>query len=366
MCFLVADVDALKATFGGVHLGWAAQRRGHDVRFVSAGDVSLLDDNTALASTRRARAGDYARPSDFLAALVGQDSALEEEDLAGFDVVFLRANPFTTGPFEPGRPPVLDLCWRLRLQGSLVVNDPEGLRRALGGMYLADLPPTARVRTLVSRAPEQLKGFLRELDGPAVLKPLAAAGPQQVFYVRRRQAANVNQILTAILRKGYAVAQEYLPAASQGEKRVLLLGGQPLHFGGRTSIYRRPARAALGQTGAGGGAGGSAVAFTGEPRGARAGRRGKSHRPCQFGPAEARLCEMLRPRLLADGLYLATADIVGDRILSLNVFTPGSLHSLREIYGIDAADLVIRDVERRVRLRGAYRGSADPEAGQVV
>lgn len=357
MCFLVADVDALKATFGGVYLGWAAQRRGHDVRFASAGDVSFLDDNTALASTRRVRAGEYARPSDFLAALVSPEAGREEEDLAGFDVVFLRANPFTAAPFEPGRTPVIDLCWRLRLQGTLVINDPEGLRRALGGMYLADLPPSARVRTLVSRSPEQVKAFLRELDGPAVLKPLGAAGPQQVFYVRRRQAANLNQILTALLRKGYAVAQEYLPAAAQGEKRVFLLGGQPLRFGGRASIYCRPPRVALGQVAPGGAA---------EARAARSGRRGKSHRTCRLGAVEQRLCELLRPRLLADGLYLATADIVGHRILSLNVFTPGSLHSLREIYGVDAADLVISDVERRVRLRGAYRDSADPEATGVV
>ena len=56
---------------------------------------------------------------------------------------------------------------------------------------------------------------------------------------------------------------------------------------------------------------------------------------CDFGPVEARICDILRPKLLADGLYFVGVDIVGDRILELNVFTPGGIHSIHELYGID-------------------------------
>ena len=87
---------------------------------------------------------------------------------------------------------------------------------------------------------------------------------------------------------------------------------------------------------------------------------------CDFGPVEARICDILRPKLLADGLYFVAADIVGDRILELNVFTPGGLHAVHELYGVDAADHVIADLERRVRLRAAYRTTFDPEAADVV
>ena len=74
----------------------------------------------------------------------------------------------------------------------------------------------------------------------------------------------------------------------------------------------------------------------------------------------------LRPRLLADGLTFVAVDIVGDRILELNVFTPGGLHAIAELYGMDAASVVIADLERRIRLRAAYRTTFDPEAADVV
>src|SRR3954466_2326942 len=324
ICFLVSDVKTQQATYGGIYLAWAAHRRGHDVRFVSIDDLSFLDDNSVLATTMRVRAGDYARPGDYLAALSSEDAVREEDALAGYDVVFLRYNPLREGAGNPTSP-VIDVCWRLRLGGTLVVNDPEGLRRAGGRMYLGDLPPEIRARTLVSRSADRLKEFLRALDGPAVLKPLSPMGLEKVFYLRRKQVKNLNQIITAVTKDGYAVAQEYLPEAEQGEKRLIVLGGNPVKVGEQVAIYRRvPALRA----------GGNGVDVATEGKGSR--------KKCDFGPTEARLCEILRPKLLADGLYLVSVDIVGDKILELNVFTPGGIHSLRELYGIDVADLVVR------------------------
>jgi len=127
-----------------------------------------------------------------------------------------------------------------------VVNDPEGVRRAWGRLYLATCRPRWRARTVVSRSPEGIKTFLRELDGPAVLKPLAHADREKVFFLRRRQARNVNPIISAITKDGYAVAQEYLPEADAGEKRLLLLGGEPIRVGSQVALYRRLALAASG------------------------------------------------------------------------------------------------------------------------
>jgi glutathione synthase len=362
ICFVVGAVASQQPSYGAVHLAWAAHRRGHEVRFVSAAELSFLDDNSILGRTTRVRAGEYARPADYLRALLSDQAVHEEEALSGFDVVFLRYNPLV----EPGSgtgSPVLDLCWRLRLAGTLVVNDPEGLRRAAGGMYLADLPPEIRARTLVSRSPARLKEFLRGLDGPAVLKALAPGGSEKVFYLRRRQVANLNQMITALTKTGYAVAQEYLPESEQGEKRLLLLGGAPLRVGKRVAIYRRvPALLE--------GSGGDPTAAASSSGEGRHGANGASGRPrrkkCEFGPVEERLAELVRPKLLADGIYLCAVDVVGDRILQLNVFTPGGFQSVREIYGLDAAEHVIGDIERRVRLRLAYRTTYDPEAADVV
>jgi glutathione synthase len=345
-CFLVAGVESQQASYGSVYLAHAAHRRGHDVRFVSVEELSFLDDNSVVARTRRAPPGHYARPADYLVALGGQDAIEEEDSLAGFHVVFLRYHPLREGIGQPASP-VIDMCWRLRLGGTLVVNDPEGVRRAGGRMYLGNLPPEIRARTLVSRSQSRLKEFLRALDGPAVLKPLSPTGPEKVFYLRRGQIKNLNQIITAVTRTGYAVAQEYVPDAAQGEKRMLLLAGEPLKAGKQVAIYRRVPRLR-----------------TASDRVMNGGD--SSPRQCDFGPTEARIVEILRPNLVAHGLYLVSADIAGDKLLDLNVFTPGGMHSLRDIYGIDVAEVVIAALERRVRLRVAYRTTFDPEAADMV
>jgi glutathione synthase len=355
ICFVVADVRAQQATFTGIYLAWAAHRRGHDVRFVSVDDLSFLDDNNILATTTRVRAGDYADPAAYAHALASDEAVVEEDTLSGFDVVFLRYNPTREGEGRPGAP-LIDFGWRLRLAGTLVINDPEGMRRAGSRMYLADFPADVRTRTLVSRSKTRLKAFLKALDGPAVLKPLAPRGGEHVFYLRRRQVSNLNQMIAAVTKEGYALAQEYLPEADQGEKRLLLLNAEPLRIGDRVAIYRRrPAHH---------GANGSSK--SGEA-GAKSAKSGTSVRGrCDFGPVEARIADILRPRLLADGLTFVSVDIVGDRILELNVFTPGGLHAVAELYGVDASEVVIADLERRVRLRAAYRTTFDPEAADVV
>jgi len=343
ICFVVADVHVQQATFTSVYLALAAHRRGHEVRFVSVDDLSFLDDNNVLATTTRVRDGDYDSPAAYARALASPEAVVEEDTLGRFDVVFLRYNPISEGETRPGAP-LIDFGWRLRLAGTLVVNDPEGLRRAGSRMYLADFPADVRTRTLVSRSKTRLKTFLRGLDGPAVLKPLAPRGGEHIFYLRRRQVSNLNQIISAVTKQGYALAQEYLPEAVQGEKRLLLLNAEPIRVGDRVAIYRRRA-----VTTADGAKAGASV-------------RGK----CDFGPVEARICDILRPKLLADGLTFVSVDIVGDRILELNVFTPGGIHAIAALYGVDVAEIVIADLERRVRLRAAYRTTFDPEAADVV
>jgi glutathione synthase len=302
-----------------------------------------------LASTVRVRAGEYHRPADFHAALVSSEAVREEDALSSFDVIFLRYNPLRESPGMPPSP-VIDFCWRLRVSGALVVNDPEGVRRAWGRLYLADLPAEVRARTMVSRSPEAIKAFLRELDKPAVLKPLAhAGGGEKVFFLPRRQTTNLNSIISALTHEGYAVAQEYLPEAKGGEKRILLLGGAPIRVGEQVALYRRRPSQHL-------------VGHAPPARGKAIPRAGR----CGFGAKEQRICDLLRPKLLADGLYFVSVDIVGDKILELNVFSPGGIHSLREIYRIDVATVIIRDLERRARLRAAYRGTADPEAADIA
>ena len=221
----------------------------------------------------------------------------------------------------------------------LVVNDPDGLSRAGSKMYLAGFPVELRPKTLITRSVERVRSFLRELDGPAIIKPLSGFGGQNVFYVARGQSANLPQIISTVRREGYVIVQEYLSAAAKGDKRVLLLGGAPLEVDGTVAAYKRmrPKDDIRNNMHVGG-----------------------SRRRTEFPDAERRLCDLLRPRLVADGLYFVGVDLVGDKILEINVFATGGIANINELYGIDVGTAVIRDLERKVELRSVYREPIPP------
>ena len=82
---------------------------------------------------------------------------------------------------------------------------------------------------------------------------------------------------------------------------------------------------------------------------------GGSRRRTDFTETEQRICDLLRPRLVADGLYFVGVDLVGDKILEINVYAPGGIHNINELYGVDVGTAVIRDLERKVELRAVYR-----------
>jgi glutathione synthase len=325
LAFIVADAREQKSSWSTAWLAQAAMQRGHDVGFVSVDELTLRPDNSVTARVLRPAHPCTTREA-MCSALAADDARREEESLTSYDVVFLRYHPRREGGGVHS--PVIDFGWRLRLGDVQVYNDPEGTQRAGGRMYLGGLPAEIRPRTLVSRDSARVKRFLKELDAPAVVKPFAEqhAGVDNVFYLTRGQSKNLNQILQVVRKTGYMVAQEYLPEVTQGEKRLLLLGGEPIRHGGQVAIYRR------------------------WPDGAR-------REATTFGAEEQRIVDLLRPRLEADGLYFVGVDIVGSKVLEVNVYTPGGIRANHELYGFDVSEAVIRDLERRVEVRRAYRKS---------
>jgi glutathione synthase len=209
-------------------------------------------------------------------------------------------------------------------------------------MYLAGFPSELRPKTLITRSLGRVRSFLREMEGPAVLKPLSGYGGQDVFFLTRGERVNLEQIVSTIAADRYLIVQEYLPAAARGDKRVLLLGGAPIRVDGHYATYKRMR----------------------PPDDLRNNMHvGGARRPTTLDATDLRLCELIRPRLVADGLYLVGVDIVGDRILEINVHAPGGIHNINELYGIDVGAEIVKDLERKVALRGAY---GEPLPGHVL
>ena len=343
LCFVVNNVRTQRPTYTTAHLAFTAFRRGHDVAFVGVDGLSQGQgaDGEVRGDVVRPRPGRTRDVAAYIKALTGPTAIRESVRLNDFDVVFLRNNPNTADRDgeSDGFNPAIDFGRRLKQGGVMVVNDPDGLTRAGSKMYLAGFPVELRPKTLVTRSLERARSFLRELDGPAIIKPLAGFGGKNVFYVERGQTANLAQMISTVRRDGYVIVQEYLPAVARGDKRVLLVGGAVCRVGGTVAAYRRmrPKDDIRNNMHVGG-----------------------ARKRSDFTEAEARICELLRPRLVADGLYFVGVDLVGDKILEINVFAPGGIHNINELYSIDVATEIIRDLERRVELRALHADRLPP------
>jgi glutathione synthase/RimK-type ligase-like ATP-grasp enzyme len=140
LAFVVGDARAQRPGWATAYLALAAARRGHDVCFVDVDDLTLTADDQVLGLARRP-AGPCRDNAGLCAALADERDPAVEERLSGFDLVFLRHHPTREGARPGGGGPAIDFGLRLRQGGVLVVNDPEGVRRAGGRMYLSGLPP---------------------------------------------------------------------------------------------------------------------------------------------------------------------------------------------------------------------------------
>jgi glutathione synthase len=339
--FVVNNPRSLRPTYTTTYLAVAAQRRGHEVAFISVDDFAHEREVTGrIVMPAQGTARDPSLNwASMLASLKAPAALREDVRLAEFDVVLLRNNPHVGDGHSVRINPAIELGRRLKDAGVMVLNDPDGLRRAGSKMYLAGFPAAIRPRTLITCSANRVRAFLRELDGAAVIKPLFGFGGRNVFFVGRGETANLAQIISTVRGNGYIIVQEYVAAAARGDKRVLLLAGVPLETGGRVAVYRR-------------------LHASDDMRNNM--HLGASRRACRLTQAERELCETIRPRLMADGLYFVGLDIAGNKILEINVFAPGGLHNMHELYGVDLADTAIADLERKFKLRGAYHEPVPP------
>jgi glutathione synthase len=258
----------------------------------------------------------------------------EELPLDELDVFWLRNDPAEDASERPWAGNVgIDFAQVLSGRGPLVLNDPQGLARAANKMYLQFFPEAVRPRTIVTRDFERVRTFLEEADGDIVLKPLLGSGGDRVFVVRAEDGANLNQIFEAVTLSGYVVAQQFLPAAAEGDVRLFLMNGRPLEVDGKFAAFRR--------------------VHAGEDLRNNMSAGGRAEKVKVTEPMLA-LAEAVRPKLIEDGMFFVGLDIAGDKILEINVFSPGGLGSCAALEKVDFTSAVLDAVEAKVHVSQAY------------
>ncbi len=241
--FLVNDVKTEKAGFTTIRLGLEALNMGHEVSFFGVGDLAYDADENVRARAKMLPKKSYGSNESFFKELQGPKALNTRITVDDLDVLMLRNVPSddfitrswaTTAATEFGR-----VAMR---RGVIVLNDPNGLAKASSKMYLQLFPEEVRPRTLITRDNKEIKAFAKDL-GTIVLKPLQGSGGASVFLVRPDDLPNINQMIDAVSRDGFVIAQEYLPAAEEGDTRLFMMNGRPLRVKGSTQPLRGSARA---------------------------------------------------------------------------------------------------------------------------
>lgn len=337
IAFFVNDMEREFAGYTTTVLAYEAHSRGHGVCYVTPDDFLLTPDDRLHVHGRFLPKSKFKDRDAFFKSL--QDLKTRQLDMEEVDVLMLRSDPSLDAQTMPWAAEVGILFGReAAKRGVIVVNDPDSLSNAINKLYFQSFPVEARAETLISRHESDIKAFAKTHGGNIILKPLQGSGGSGVFKVDSGSKSNINQMIEAIGRDGYIIAQAYVPAAKKGDIRLFLMNGVPLRIGGKYAALRRVAskddiRSNIH-------AGGTAEAV-------------------EIGETELRVAEIIRPKLIADGMFLVGIDIVGDKILEVNVFSPGNLGSCSRLAGVDFAVPIIDSLERKASIKKDYAQTFD-------
>ncbi len=254
---------------------------------------------------------------------LGQPERLE---LTSFDAVFIRKDP----PFDAHYLYLTQQLDRVK-ERVLVVNDPRGVRDANEKLFAFNFERYTP-RSLVSADPKEVLEFVSEVGGVAVLKPLDGAGGSGVVTLTL-QGRNARSLVDIWTNEGkrLAIVQEYRPEVRVGDKRVLLLAGRSLG-----AILRVPreddVRANI--------------------------HAGGRVQPTELTRAEAEIVAAVAPKLLEHGLYFVGLDLIGEKLIEVNVTSPTGIQELSRFSGRPVEQDVIRWVEGEARTRAGRAASA--------
>ena len=287
----------------------AAQKRGWTLFYLEQADLYLAQGEArGLMRPLQVR----AKANDWFTLGEATPTPLSE-----LDVIMMRKDP----PFDMDYIYTTYLLELAESAGVFVVNKPQSLRDANEKLYTAWFPQCAPP-TLVTSQAELIRSFLAE-HGDIILKPLDTMGGASIFRVRQDEL-NTGVIIETLTGYGQRqiMAQRFIPEIRDGDKRILLIDGEPVPY----ALARIPAK---GETRANLAVGGRGVGV-------------------ELSERDYWICEQVAPRLKEKGLLFVGLDVIGDYLTEINVTSPTCIRELDEQYDLDIGSQLMASIESKL------------------
>lgn len=287
----------------------AAQAMGWDIYYMEIPDLFLVD-NKPAAKMRQLMVED--NPQGWFKIIDESTAGLDE-----LDIILMRKDP----PINMDYIYITHLLDLALKAGVYVVNNPSSLREVNEKLFISWFPEFI-APTLVSRNEEQIFAFIDE-QCDIILKPLDGMGGTSVFRVTNTDA-NAGVIIETLTDKGrkFAMAQRFIPEITHGDKRILLIDGEPVPY----ALARIPR--------------------PGEHRGNLA--AGGKGRGVDLTERDRQICEGIAPVLREMGLIFVGIDVIGNYLTEINVTSPTCIRELDNIYNLNIARDLLLVIENKV------------------
>lgn len=290
----------------------AAQRHGWEIHYFLQRDLLAIDGQVYGNSTRLTVQDDLEHWFD-----AGEQTRIP---LSQLDAILMRKDP----PFDMEYIYTTYLLEKAEQQGALIVNRPSALRD-INEKFSTTWFPDCCPEHIVTRDPAEVRAFLAKLHD-IVIKPLDGMGGESIFRIREGDP-NTGVILETLLGKGNtektAIAQRFLPEYKQGDKRILLIDGEPIPY----ALARIPA---AGEGRANLAAGGTGVGV-------------------ELTDRDREICERLKPELKRRGVLFAGIDVIGDYLTEINITSPTCIRELDSQFDLDIGGELMSAIERVIQ-----------------
>ena len=289
-----------------------AQRRGWDLYYILQSDM-YLDDARIYVQAQKLTV--EHNPDNWFNL-----SPLPTMPLADLDVVLMRKDP----PFDMNYIYTTYLLEMAEAEGLLVVNRPQSLRDANEKLFTGYFPQCT-APTLVSSKAAHLRNFLQKHED-IILKPLDGMGGASIFRLQKNDP-NIGVIIETMTHHGsqLTMAQKFVPEITEGDKRILVIDGEPVPY----ALARIPSK---GETRANLAVGGTGLGV-------------------ELTERDHWICQQVAPILREKGLIFVGLDVIGDYLTEINVTSPTCIRELDSQFGLNISGLLMDAIEEKLKCR---------------